>query len=436
MAGSWRDLVRILDPALSQDDVPVRRRSPPVPPSGEAEPDAEAAGELHDVAIEPLALLSAALGDVPHACAVLNDHGVVIHVAEMPAGVASERGWVHGARLLEHGSLAKDIRTGGLVVAAGDAGEELLVPLVARGTAVVGALALACNPAQLPRTAAATIVATAQTIALAAHVAQLRGHNERVLGTIGHELRQPLSALVTALDLVARMSGEAPTHALKVARRQTQQIVRLVDALLDASRLSRGKLGIARRFIDLRGLVRDGVESVRADAEARQQQLDVRIPERPVWCVGDPARLQQVVVNLVTNASRYTPPNGTIQVSVEAIDSHVRLTVADSGAGLDPDAREQIFQPFTQVHTSEGLGLGLAISRAIAELHNGTLSADSPGRGHGSVFTLELPGVLERTREMRKAVTRTREETREVVERARLLRASLSNETNQRRGSR
>jgi signal transduction histidine kinase len=436
MPGTWRELVRILDPALSPDDVPVRRRSTPVPPSGEAEPVTESAGELYDISIEPLALLAAALGDVPHACAVLDDHGLVIHVTERPAGAASERGWVRGARLFELSSVADDLRAGRPVVATGEGGEDLLVPLAARGSPMFGALALACNPTQLPQTAAATILATAQTIALAAHVAQLRGHNERVLGTIGHELRQPLSALVTALDLVARMTSDRPTHALKVAQRQTQQIVRLVDALLDASRLSRGKLRIARRFLDLRSLVRDGVESVRADAVARQQQLDVRIPERPVWCVGDPARLQQVVVNLVTNASRYTPPNGTIEVAVEAVESHVRLTVADTGAGLDADARDQIFQPFTQAHTSDGLGLGLAISRAIAELHDGTLSADSPGRGRGSVFTLELPGVLERTREVRKAVTRTREETKEVVERARLLRASLADETNKRRGSR
>jgi signal transduction histidine kinase len=310
-------------------------------------------------------------------------------------------------------------------VTTGDEGDELLMPLCARGTPVVGVLALACNPAHLPSTAAATILATTQAIALATQVAELRGHNERVLGTIGHELRQPLSALVTALDLVARTSRDVSANPLRIAQRQTHQILRLVDALLDASRLSRGKLRVARRLLDLRDLVRDGVDAVRQDVNAKQQMLHVVVPDRPVWSSGDPARLQQVVVNLVSNASRYTPAGGTIEVSVSSDDSRVRLTVSDTGEGIDPEARERIFQPFTHTRSSQGLGLGLTISRAIAELHGGTLVAESGGRGRGSRFVLELPGVLERTREVREAVTRTREETRELVEQARMLRASL-----------
>jgi signal transduction histidine kinase len=437
MPVSWHDLLRTLDPTLSPRDVAVRRRSKPLPPAVEFD-DAEGANrDLHDISIEPLALLGAALGDAPHACAILNGVGVVVHILDTPGGVAAGRGWVRGARLYETGSPVDELRAGRPVVAAGDGSEELLVPLSARGTGVVGALALACNPAQLPRTAAATILATAQTIALATQLAALRGENERVLGTIGHELRQPLSALVTALDLGSRASRDAPANALRIARRQTQQIMRLVDALLDASRLSRGKLRIARRLIDLRDVVRDGADSVRADAEARHQQFQVRTPERAVWCAGDPARLQQVVVNLVTNASRYTPEGGTIEVSLAGERSRVRLTVADTGDGLEADARERIFQPFTHTRSSQGLGLGLAISRAIAELHGGTLTAESSGRGGGSVFTLELPGVLERTREVREAVARTRQETRELIERARMLRASLvSPERNQGSGSR
>jgi signal transduction histidine kinase len=425
MPRSWHDLLRTLDPALSPDDVTVRRRAKPVPPSPDATGVEPADSALHDTSIDPLALLCASLGDAPHACAVVNDLGFVIHVVDTPPGAAAARGWVRGAQLFERGPLQEALQAGRPVVTAGEEGEELLMPLCARGTPVVGVLALACNPAQLPPTGAATILATAQGIALASQLAELRGHNERLLGTVGHELRQPLSALVTALELATRASPDSAAKALRVAQRQSQQIVRLVDALLDASRLSRGKLQVARRLIDVRELVRDGVESVRSDMDAKHQRLHLDLPERPVWCSGDPARLQQVVVNLVNNASRYTPPEGTIRVSLAGEGSRVSITVADTGDGIDPEARERIFQPFTQAHSSPGLGLGLAISRAIAELHGGTLVADSGGRGHGSVFVLELPGVMERTREVRAAVTRTREETRELIERARTLRASL-----------
>jgi signal transduction histidine kinase len=424
MPDSWYDLLRTVDSAFSPEDVAVRRRAKPVPPDPDNN-DGQHASTLNDAYIDLFAVLCVSLGDAPHACALLDDRGLVVHVVGVPSGAAADRGWVRGARLFDSGALPDELLAGRPVVTTGEGGDELLMPLCARGTPVVGVLALACNPAHLPSTAAATILATTQAIALATQVAELRGHNERVLGTIGHELRQPLSALVTALDLVARTSRDVAANPLRIAQRQTHQILRLVDALLDASRLSRGKLHVARRLLDLRDLVRDGVDAVRQDANAKQQMLHVVVPDRPVWSSGDPARLQQVVVNLVSNASRYTPAGGTIEVSVSSDDSRVRLTVSDTGEGIDPDARERIFQPFTHTRSSQGLGLGLTISRAIAELHGGTLVAESGGRGRGSKFVLELPGVLERTREVREAVTRTREETRELVERARMLRASL-----------
>jgi signal transduction histidine kinase len=425
MSDSWHDLLRTLDPALSPDDVMVRRRLRPAPPEDHDATADQGESALRDVSIDSLALLCAALGDAPHACAIVDERGFIVHVMETPRGAAAERGWTRGAQLYGRGSLHDKIQSGHPVVAAGEGGEELLVPLCARGTPVVGALALACNPAQLPRTAAATILATTQAIALATQFAELRAHNERVLGTIGHELRQPLSALVTALDLISRASQGAPANALRVAQRQAQQIMRLVEALLDVSRLSRGKLRVARRLIDLRDLVRDGVDAVRSDAAAKHQQVHLTMSDRPVWSLGDPARLQQVVVNLASNASRYTPDGGTIEVTLEEEGYRVRITVADTGEGLDPDAREQIFQPFIHTRSSQGLGLGLTISRAVAELHGGTLVANSGGRGQGSVFVLELPGVMERSREVREAATRARQETRELIERARTLRASL-----------
>lgn len=424
MPGSWHDLLRTLDPALSPDDVTLRRRAKPAPPADGDAALNPAATVLHDACIDPVAILSASIGDAPHICAVLDALGFVVHVVAAPQGAAADRGWVRGARVFERGPFHDELLAARPVVAAGDGGEELLMPLCARGTPVVGMLALACNPAQLPRTAAATIMATTQAIALTTQLAELREQDQRTLGTIGHELRQPLSALVTALDVLAR-TAQVPVSALRIAQRQAHQLTQLVEALLDASQLSRGKRRLPHRLLDLRDVVRDGVDTVRADVEAKEQHLHVAIPERPVWSSGDAARLQQVVVNLVSNGSRYTPARGTITVSLGGDGSRVKITVADTGEGIDAEAREHIFQPFMHGGSSKGLGLGLTISRAIADLHGGTLIAESGGRGHGSVFVLELPGVMERTREVREAVTRTREETRGLIERARTLRASL-----------
>jgi signal transduction histidine kinase len=174
----------------------------------------------------------------------------------------------------------------------------------------------------------------------------------------------------------------------------------------------------------MRGVVDDAVEAVHPDIARRQQHMRVHLPDRAVWCVGDPARLRQIVVNLLSNSSRFTPSDGQITLSLNSEAETVMLIVADTGEGFEADVRERIFHPFAQETESQGLGLGLAISRAIAELHGGTLVAESGGRGKGSMFVLQLPGVLERTREIRESVSRTREETRKLIERARLLRTA------------
>jgi signal transduction histidine kinase len=425
MRSSWHDLLRTLDPAAFANVI-VQRRQQPVPPSSDQLSEASPQTAMHEASIDPLTLMCAALSEIPHACAVVSDDGFVVHAMGTPAWAARDRGWVTGARLYEPGALREELHAGHPIVAVGDESEELLVPIAARGTPVFGVLALACNPAQLGYMGAVAVLQAAQAAAYATQLAELRSHNERLVGAVGHELRQPLSALVTALDLVGRLSPGIAVNPFRIAQRQTRQLMQLVDALLDASRITAGKLGVARRLIDVRGVVEGGVEIVRADVAEKHQQLAVDLPERPVWCLGDPARLQQVVVNLVTNACRYTPVGGEISLALHTDTDRVRLIVSDTGRGLEAEERERIFQPFTHVSSSPGLGLGLTISRAIAQLHGGTLAAESEGRNRGSRFVLELPGVMERTREVRDAVNRTREETKQIIERARVLRASLT----------
>jgi signal transduction histidine kinase len=205
------------------------------------------------------------------------------------------------------------------------------------------------------------------------------------------------------------------------------QLVRLVNTLLDASRVLGGRLRLDRHLTDLRTVLAAAADNVRADLSAKGQHLTWNLPERPVWCVVDTERLQEVVLNLLTNAHRYTPEGGTIEVSAEQQgEAAVMFTVRDTGVGLAPETRDRVFRPFERhSHSPQGLGLGLTISLGIVRAHGGNISVDSNEPDPGSTFRVELPGVLGRTREICAAVQRTRSQTRVLVERSRALRAGL-----------
>jgi signal transduction histidine kinase len=258
---------------------------------------------------------------------------------------------------------------------------------------------------------------------------EVRTQCDAVVATLGHELRQPVAAIMTAIDLMGRTSPAKAAESFAVVPRQTQQMARLVDAILDASRLVGGRLRLRRHLIDLRLVARASVETVRGDVDKKSQRLSVDLPDHAVWCFADPARLQQVIVNLLTNANRYTNEHGCIDFLLRDAADGIQLVVRDTGLGLDAGSRERLFQPFMQRAASSGhihgLGLGLTISRTIVQGHGGSLEVESPGPGQGSTFTVRLPKVLEHTREVREAVVRTREETLDLVARARRLRTHL-----------
>jgi signal transduction histidine kinase/ActR/RegA family two-component response regulator len=212
------------------------------------------------------------------------------------------------------------------------------------------------------------------------------------LATLSHELRNPLAPMRYAIELL-EAAADRGAHAVPILKRQFQQLVRLVDDLLDATRLSSNKIALRKTRVELGTLVRDAVEGCRPDIAAAGHTLTLEIAPHPIAAHGDPERLSQVVTNLLSNAIRYTPAGGHITLSVATDQSDAVLTVSDDGMGLDSADLERIFEMFTQVGGpgSEGLGIGLALVRGIVELHGGRVDARSDGPGRGSRFRVTLP---------------------------------------------
>lgn len=211
------------------------------------------------------------------------------------------------------------------------------------------------------------------------------------LATLSHELRNPLAPMRFALALV-RQQG-TPSKPLDIMERQFHHLVRLVDDLLDATRLSSNKLQLRRTRADLVAIVQHALDASAHAIESAEQRLTVKLPSEPVWLYADADRLGQVVVNLVNNATRYTSAGGQLSVTLTSSSDEVSIAVADTGVGLRPEDLDRIFTMFTQVGGagSGGLGLGLAIVRGIAELHGGRVDVRSDGVGRGSEFRVTLP---------------------------------------------
>lgn len=190
-------------------------------------------------------------------------------------------------------------------------------------------------------------------------------------------------------------------HIVQVMRRQTATLVRLVDDLLDVNRLNQGKLSLERRRIDLRHVISDAAESAEPDLEAKRHTLELDLHPDPVWVQGDRVRLAQVILNLLSNAAKYTDAGGWIRVILrrgrdESARGLAVIRVVDSGIGIAPHHLAEIFEPFTQLphrdgRAGTGLGLGLSICRHLIELHDGRISARSAGDNQGSEFVIELP---------------------------------------------
>jgi len=218
------------------------------------------------------------------------------------------------------------------------------------------------------------------------------------LAMLAHELRNPLAPIRNALEIVRLTEGnrDAVQSAAEMMERQVGQLVRLVDDLLDVSRISRGKIELRRERIDLASAVHHAVEAARPLCERMDHELTVTLPPKPMYLNADPARLAQVVGNLLTNACKFTERGGRIWLTVEQEREQVVIRVRDTGIGIAAEQLPHIFEMFTQLDTSlertqSGLGIGLALVRNLVELHGGTVEVDSAGMGQGSEFMARLP---------------------------------------------
>jgi signal transduction histidine kinase/ActR/RegA family two-component response regulator len=219
---------------------------------------------------------------------------------------------------------------------------------------------------------------------------------DEFLAILGHELRNPLAPIVTALDLM-KARGGAPERELAVIERQTRHLVRLVDDMLDVSRIARGIVTLERDAVEALDVVEKAIEMAEPLIESRNQRLTVAVPDALVLNA-DPTRLSQVVANLLTNASKYTPTGGKIEVSGERAGDRIVLRVRDNGKGIEPSMLPHVFDMFVQERqpldrAAGGLGLGLTIVKSLVEAHGGTVSARSDGVNRGSVFEISLPAA-------------------------------------------
>jgi len=221
---------------------------------------------------------------------------------------------------------------------------------------------------------------------------------DQFLAMLAHELRNPLAPIRNAVELMRQVETVDPTFqpSREMVERQVKHLARLVDDLLDISRITQGSIRLRKEGVDLGTIVERAVEAVRPLIESRSHELAVELPSPPVRLEADAARLEQVITNLLDNAARYTMPGGQIWVTAEVAGEEAVVRVRDTGIGVPPDVLDRVFEPFVQssgslARSDGGLGVGLTLVRGLVEMHGGSVEAHSPGLGQGSEFVVRLP---------------------------------------------
>jgi len=220
---------------------------------------------------------------------------------------------------------------------------------------------------------------------------------DEFLATLAHELRNPLAPIRNSLHIFRMRGIHDPTveRVTDMMERQVAHMVRMVDDLLEVSRVSRGKIELRRERVDLAGILRSAVDTSLPLIESGKHTLSVDIPEGPLMLDADPVRLSQVFANLLNNSAKYTPPGGEVGISVRVEDGHAVVCVRDNGEGIPPQMLGRVFNMFTQVNTGAraqgGLGIGLTLARTLVHLHGGTIEAFSKGSNKGCEFVVRLP---------------------------------------------
>jgi PAS domain S-box-containing protein len=224
---------------------------------------------------------------------------------------------------------------------------------------------------------------------------------DEFIALLAHELRNPLAPILTSAQLLKRRGSERPElieSATESIERQVKYLTRLINDLLDISRVARGKLKLSFEVTDMAAVIAHAVEVCRPAIEKNQQELVHTGTGQPLYLWGDPARLSQIIANLLMNAAKFTPSNGRIELAMERKGPELRIQVRDNGIGIEPDALEHIFEPFVQYdrplhngHSGLGLGVGLALVKSLVEMHGGRISVASPGKDQGTEFSIRLP---------------------------------------------
>jgi CheY-like chemotaxis protein len=230
-----------------------------------------------------------------------------------------------------------------------------------------------------------------------AQLAEVDRRKDEFLATLAHELRNPLAPIKMAAMLARSNCGcGGSDRYLEMIERQADNLTRIVDDLVEVSRLTRGTIELRRERVALATVVTRALDSVRAQLEQRRHAVVVRLPDDPVTVMADPVRLEQVLQNILLNAARYTPPGGNIAIVVEVRGSLAEIRVRDDGIGIPAEDLSRVFDLFRQLPDGasglpSGLGIGLTMARALVELHGGTIDASSSGPGMGSEFVIRLP---------------------------------------------
>ncbi len=220
---------------------------------------------------------------------------------------------------------------------------------------------------------------------------------DEFLATLAHELRNPLAPIKTAAEILRRLEpGNAVLMGPRdIIDRQVRHLTRLVDDLLDASRITQGKVTLRRERLDARTALEAAIEAAKPALDDARHEFTVALPDAPLWVHADPTRITQIVANLLDNAAKYTPPGGRVALSARQDGGEAVIRVADNGVGIAPEAAGQIFRTFSQLAPAGsgpgGLGIGLALVKGFTELHGGRVSMASAGPGRGSEFEVRLP---------------------------------------------
>jgi two-component system, chemotaxis family, CheB/CheR fusion protein len=258
------------------------------------------------------------------------------------------------------------------------------LPLIDRSNAVVGVIAIFRD-------------VTEQVRAKAKIDEEVR-RRDQFLAMLSHELRNPLGAVVSATAMLKALDSQNGVKArpVEILERQSRQMARLLDDLLEVSRVTQNKIELRRCVVDLRQIAAEAAEAVRSQAEEKRLELKINLEEEPLSVFGDPTRLQQIQINLLNNAVKYTRPGGTISLWAGRDDNQAVIRVKDTGDGIPPQMLDSVFELFVQArhtldHSEGGLGVGLTLVRALVEMHGGTVSARSDGDGTGSEFAVRLP---------------------------------------------